>query len=296
MYRPAVRIVAILALLSAPLAVLAQQNRIQGRVDRLRTVRLRGNIHPNANPQFDAGPVDPAMKLDHVMVMLKRSAAQQTALDQLLAEQQDRSSRNYHAWLTPEQFGDRFGLSPNDVAQVASWLQSEGLVVDEISRARNWIWFSGTAARVQTALRTQIRRYRVDGELHFANADEPSVPAAIEPLVIGIQGLDDFHPPSGQSRRIRASTGSAPSSVRPLFTSSAGNHYLAPDDFATIYNLWPLYNAGYDGSGQRIVVAGRSAVDLADIRTFRNLYGLPQNDPQLVLVPGTVDPGQNSST
>ena len=144
MYCCAVRIVGILALLSVPSAILAQQSRIQGPVDRLRTVRLRGNIHPNANPQFDAGPVDPAMKLDHVMVMLKRSAAQQTALDQLLAEQQDRSSRNYHAWLTPEQFGDRFGLSPNDVAQVVSWLQSEGLAVDEVSRARNWIWFSGT--------------------------------------------------------------------------------------------------------------------------------------------------------
>ncbi|HSR06727.1 MAG TPA: protease pro-enzyme activation domain-containing protein, partial [Bryobacteraceae bacterium] len=227
--------------------------------------------------------------------MLKRSAAQQTALDQLLAEQQDRSSRNYHAWLTPEQFGDRFGASPNDVAQVVSWLQSEGLAVDEVSRARNWIWFSGTAARMQAALRTQIRRYRVEGELHFANADEPSVPAAIEPLVIGIQGLDDFHPRSSRSRRVPSSLGSAPKSALPLFTSASGNHYLAPDDFATIYNLWPLYNAGYDGSGQRIVVAGRSAVDLTDIRSFRGLYGLPQNDPQLVLVPGSVDPGHASS-
>ena len=202
MNRRSARIVGILALLSAPSVVLAQQNRIPGPVDRLRTVRLRGNIHPKANPQFDAGPVDPAMKLDHVMVMLKRSAAQQADLDQLLAEQQDRSSRNYHAWLTPEQFGNRFGLSPNDVAQVVSWLQSEGLAVDEVSRARNWIWFSGSAARMQAALRTQIRRYRVDGELHFANADEPSVPAAIEPLVIGIQGLDDFHPPRGPIARV----------------------------------------------------------------------------------------------
>ncbi len=274
--------------------VLAQQDRIAGPVDRLRTVALRGNIHPNANPQFDAGPVDPSLKLDHVMVMLKRSAAQQADLDQLLAEQQDRSSRNYHAWLTPEQFGDRFGVSPNDAAQVVSWLQAEGLAVDEISRARNWIWFSGTAGQMQAALRTAMRRYNVDGELHFANSSEPSVPAAIVPLVSGIQGLDDFHLRSGQSRRLPSSA-SAPNPVRPQFNNFDGAHYLAPDDFATIYNLRPLYNAGYDGSGQRIVVAGQSAVDLADIQAFRTVHGLPKNDPQLRLVPGSLDPGQNSS-
>jgi len=196
----------------------------------------------------------------------------------LLAAQQDRSSQKYHAWLTPEQFGDRFGLSPDDITQVVSWLQSQGLAVDEISRARNWIWFSGTAGQVQAGLRTEIRQYRVNGELHFANVGEPSVPAAFEPIIGGIQGLNDFHPES----------------LRPLFTDSSGNHDLAPDDFATIYNLNPLYNAGYDGSGQRIVVAGESVVDLADIRAFRNLFGLSQNDPQLMLVPGASNPGKNS--
>lgn len=290
------RVTRVLALVfSLPLVtLLAQQDRIAGPVDRLQKVALKGNIHSNANPRFDAGPVDPTMRLDHVMVMLKPSAAQQADLDQLLAEQQDRSSRNYHAWLSPEQFGDRFGLSPNDVAKVVSWLQSEGLAVDEVSRARNWIWFSGTAAQMQAALRTEIRRYQVDGESHFANAAEPSVPAAIGSIVSGFQGLDDFHPKARQSRRVPLSSPSARSSASPQFTGSGGTHYLVPDDFATIYNLTPLYNSGYDGTGQRIVVAGQSAVDLTDIRVFRALYGLLQNDPQLVLVPGTVDPGNTN--
>jgi hypothetical protein len=290
------RLLRALALFLVPLAtVLAQRDRIAGPVDRLQRVALMGNIHPQARSQFDAGPVDPALRLDHVMVMLKRSAAQQAELDQLLAEQQDRSSRNYHSWLTPEQFGDRFGASPNDAAQVVKWLQSEGLVVDEVSRARSWIWFSGTAAQMQAALRTEIHRYQVGGESHFANAAEPSVPAAIEPLINGIQGLDDFHPQRGQSRHVLLSGEGSANPVAPLFTTAGGNHLLAPDDFATIYNLGPLYNSGYDGSGQRIVVAGRSAVDLTDIRAFRTLYSLPQNDPQIVLVPGTADPGKTSS-
>lgn len=192
-----VRYAVLLSMLSATLT--AQQDRIVGRVDRFQTRALTGNIHPRARLQFDAGPLDPSLRLDHVMLMFRRSNAQQTALDQLLLEQQTLSSPNYHNWLSPDQFGDRFGLSRNDTAKIASWLQSEGLAVDEISRGRNWVEFSGTAGQIQTALRTTLRRYRIDGELHFANAVEPSVPQAVEPLVAGVLGLDDFRPNSPRS-------------------------------------------------------------------------------------------------
>jgi len=296
MHCHATRILRVLTLCSLPVTtLLAQQNRITAPVDRVQKIALKGNISPNANPRFDAGRVDPSMKLDHLTIMFKPSVAQQADLDRLLAEQQDRSSRNYHAWLTPEQFGDRFGASPNDVAQVASWLRSEGLSVDGIARARNSIWFSGTADQVEAALRTEIRQYRVDGVSHFAASSEPSVPAAIEPLVEGVAGLDDFRPKAMHSRRAVASSAKALNSISPKFTNFDGAHYLAPDDFATIYNLNPLYNAGYDGSGQRIVVAGESGVDVADIRLFRSIYGLPPNDPQIVRVPGSPDPGFNDA-
>ena len=91
-------------------------------------------------------------------------------------------------------------------------------------------------------------------------------PRPSNPWSSGIQGLDDFHPNPSQSRRVPLSSASARSSVSPQFTVQVARHYLVPDDFATIYNLTPLYNSGYDGSGQRIVVAGQSAVDLTDIQ------------------------------
>ena len=276
-----VRNVALLAIFSG--ALLAQENRISGGVDRLRTVALKGSIHPSARPQFDAGAIDPSLPLNSLTLMLRRSDAQQTALDRLLAGQQDPSSPGYHSWLSPEQFADRFGTSRDDIVELVSWLQSEGLTVDEVSRARSWIRFSGAAGQVQAALHTEIRRYVVDGEPHFANASEVSVPMAVESVVMGVLGLDDFRPTSS----------GAVSSKRPLYTSG-DTHYLAPDDFATIYNVKPLYNAGFDGSGQRIVVVGQSAIDLVDIQAFRGSVGLPKNDPQLILVPGTADPGKTS--
>ena len=282
------------AALMAQQAQQAQQDRIAGLVDRRQTVALSGNLHPDAISQFDVGPVDPSLKLDHMTLMLKRSSAQQAALDRLLAGQQNPSSPDYHAWLTPEQFADRFGLSQNDIAKVADWLRSEGLAVDAISRARNWIWFSGTANQIQGALQTSLRRYNVGGEMHFANASEPSVPAVLAPFVLGVVGLDDFRPKSKQPKINPLAGDAAKGSLRPQFSTPSGTNYLAPGDFATIYNVNPLYNLGYDGSGQRIAVIGQSAVDLADMQLFRILYGLPKHDPQLVLVPGSPDPGQTS--
>ena len=79
----------------------------------------------------------------------------------------------YHHWLTPEEFGNRFGLSPADHSKVVAWLTSAGFTVNESGRGRNWIAFSGTAGQVSRALHTPIHRFQVDGETHYANTAEP---------------------------------------------------------------------------------------------------------------------------
>jgi subtilase family serine protease len=268
-----------------PAVGMAQQDRISGNIDRYRTVVLKGNVQPNARSEFDQGRLDPTQKLTLITLMLKPSASQQAALDRLLAGQQDPFSSNYHKWLTPEEYADRFGLSRGDIAKIVAWLQSEGFHVDDVARGRNSIVFSGTVAQVNVAFRTEIHRYLEEGESHFANATEPSVPAALQPVVIGIRGLDDFHPKPAASRR-------EPLAMQaPHFTNNAGNNYLAPDDLAIIYDLVPVYQAGYDGSGQTLVVAGQTNVNIQDIQTFRQTFGLSNNLPQLMKVPSSVDPG-----
>ncbi|MBV9745533.1 MAG: Ig-like domain repeat protein, partial [Acidobacteriia bacterium] len=76
--------------------------------------------------------------------------------------------------------------------------------------------------------------------------------------------------------------------------NSGGSHYLAPADYAAIYDIGPLYAAGIDGTGQAIAVVGQSNVLLSDIETFRNRNGLPANDPKLIPYTGT-PPGFNGS-
>jgi hypothetical protein len=174
------------------------------------------------------------------------------------------------------------------MGKVVEWLESRGLSVDDVARSRNWVVLSGTVAQVQAAFRTEIRRYRVDGEEHFANATEPSIPAALENIVLGIRGLDDFRPmPRNKVRPLPLSD--------PRFTGPGGGHLLAPGDIGTIYNVNPLYSRGINGNGQKLVVVGQTDVALSDIRFFRQQFGLPANDPQMVLVAGSSDPGTSKN-
>ena len=270
---------------SAAQAQFRASDRILEPVERARFSATRGNLHPSARPQFDRGPVDPAMRLGRVTMIFSRTPQQQAELQSLLGELQDSSSPNYHRWLTPEAFADRFGLTQLDVDKIVSWLQAQGLTVEQVSRSRTWVAFSGTARQVEAALRTGLRNYAVRGETHFAMSREPSVPSAFADVVLGFRGLHDFRL---QARGIRK--------VSPRFTSEvSGDHFLAPDDFATIYGLHLLYSDGIDGTGQRLAVVGQSAIDVSDVQMFRSVSGLPDNPPQVVLVPesltGHTDPG-----
>ena len=282
---------ALLLLWCFPPGLMAQRDRITEAITNARRAPLSGHVHPLARAEFDRGPADPSMAMPELGLMLKPSAGQQAALDQLLAAQQDPTSQDYHRWLTPEEYADRFGASPDDISRITQWLEQQGFHVTGIARARNWISFSGSAGQVTSAFRTEIHRYAINGENYFANATEPSIPAVLGTVVQGIRGLHNFR--MKPLLKPRSATSAAPE--QPAYTSSSGNHYLSPDDFATIYDIKPLYSAGIDGSGQKIVITGQTQINLSDIEQFRTQFNLPANDPQVLLVPNTRDPGIASS-
>jgi uncharacterized protein (TIGR03437 family) len=271
---------------------LAQTSRIVQPVDyRQRTV-LAGNLHPKALAAAlagnDLGRVAPSLEMSNITLTLAPSVSQQTDLESFLVEQQTPGSPSYHQWLTPEEYGRRFGASDADIAKIRQWAEDQGLHLVSVARGRSWIVVNGTAAQVESAFQTEIHNYSVDGEIHFANASAPSVPAAFGLVIRGIRGLNDFrlkprlHPALAQ-----------PHATTSHYTDSSGNNFVAPDDFATIYDVAPLYNAGINGTGQKIAVAGQIEVNLSDIEKFRSMFNLPANDPQPVLVPGSSSPGSN---
>ena len=221
-------------------------------------------------------------------MVLRPSPTQQAELERLLAAQQDPASADYHRWLTPEQFADRFGASPDDIQKITAWLESQNLNVTGVARARNSIYFSGTAAQVEAAFRTNLHRFERNGQMYFANVTDPSIPAAFTAVVRGVRGLHDF--------RMRPRSRPHVPALSPDYTSpTSGSHYLSPDDIATIYNIRPLYDSGIDGAGQKIIIPGQTQIDIADIQKFRTRFNLPVNDPEIVQVPGTKDPGTSSN-
>ncbi|HWC97142.1 MAG TPA: protease pro-enzyme activation domain-containing protein [Candidatus Sulfopaludibacter sp.] len=262
------------------MAMQAQTSRLAGPIDSRRSVLLRGHVHPQASAANDRGAVASSFPVPGITVMLKPSASQNAALQQLLAEQQDPASPRYHQWLTPEQYADAYGVSADDISRITAWLESQGFTVDNVARSRLSITFSGTADQVANAFHTQIHRYQVNGRMHYANATEPSVPAALSGMISSLRGLNDFR----LKPRLKAP-------AHPDMNTTGGAHHLAPDDIATIYNIAPLYSAGVDGTGQTIAVVGQTNVNLTDIQQFRTRFNLSTPNFKKVLVPGRPNPG-----
>jgi subtilase family serine protease len=237
---------------------------------------LQENTNRQATLAKDIAALDPDTPIYGVKLLLTQTETQRAALNQLIEQQRNPGSAEYQNWLSPEQYGERFGLSQNDLAKIVSWLRSGGFTIGPAARGRNWIGFSGTAGQIAHMFRTELHRVVLNGEAHFANLTDPSIPASLNGIVSHVNGLDDFRP---QSQAV----------VRAAFDNANGSHFLSPADFATIYDVAALYNAGFDGSGQKLAVAGQADVNLADIRSFRQYFNLPARDPVTVLV-GT-DPG-----
>jgi len=258
-----------IACLFSSLSSAATPDRISGTLTSGPLVTLTGQVHVKARPEFDQGPVEPSYRLDYVTMFLQPSASQQEALQELLTEQQDPASPNYHHWLTSTQFGERFGLSQKDVQTIVAWLKSQGFKIVSVANGRQFIVFGGTAAQIANTFQTQIHRYNVNGEMHIANATAPKIPAALSGIVTGFRGLHDFNPrPLGRK---------APPS--PDYTDTingAGTfHFIAPGDVYTIYDINTLANTGINGTGQSIVIVGQSDIYVDDIQNFRSGFGLP---------------------
>ena len=257
-------------LILATFASAQVRNRITRNLAGDQTVAVMG-AHPMAQPDLDQGRVNGGMRISRAAMVFRLAPDQQAALEKLLEEQQDPDSPNYHKWLTPEQYAARFGMSDADLSKVSSWLKSQGLTVNGFSRARTRVFFSGNAAQVENVFRTELHNYQVDGQTRFANASEVSVPMALSGMVLGVRGLDNFRP------RPRAGV------AKPNFTSHlSGNHFLSPKDFATIYNVKPLWDASLDGTGESIAVVGQTQIDVSDVDAFRAAAGLPPTNLQLV--------------
>ncbi|MDR3792861.1 MAG: protease pro-enzyme activation domain-containing protein [Terracidiphilus sp.] len=273
----------------------APLNRVVSPVSDQQLVTLKGTVHPLANARNDRGSAPESMQLDRLHLYLKRSASQEASLKELIAEQHTPGSANYHKWLTPDEFGKRFGPTDQDIAAVSSWLAGHGFNVMQVNPGRLTMEISGSVAQMRSAFHTQIHKYEVNGETHYANANDPQIPEALTPVVGGFVSLNNFRPRSYSRTLGKASYDPATHQATPQWTygSSSVNFVLAPADYAVQYDLAPLYNKGINGTGQTIAIVNEANINVTQVNQFRSLFGLPYNPPQ-VIVDGN-DPGIDGS-
>jgi hypothetical protein len=257
--------------------------------------KLAGNTRPEAqNPANDRGRVDDAAPMPHLMLQLRRPAAQEQALATLIDQLHDPHAPNYHHWLTPNDIGAQFGPAASDIAAATNWLTQHGFTVNTVYPNGTAIEFSGTAGQVRSAFHTEVHDLSVNGAAHFANTTDPQIPAALAPLVAGVTSLNDFRP--------------RPQVVHQPQTNGEfdknGNFYLTPPDLATIYNFNQAFNGGITGKGQTIYLVEDSDIytnggTVNDWATFRTGFGIPvANYPGASLTtihPNCTDPGVNGN-
>src|SRR6185437_2228848 len=195
--------------------------RITGPIDAQQLVTLRGTVHPLANAQNDRGPAPDSMQLDRLHLVLKRSPAQEAGLRQLVQEQNTPGSPNYHKWLTPAEFGARFGPSDQDLSTVENWLAGQGFTMNRVEPGRQTLDIAGTVGLLRSAFHTQIHRYMVNGQMHYANANAPQIPAALAPVIGGFASLNNFHLKSYAEKLGEATYDPTTGQAKPSWTTSA---------------------------------------------------------------------------
>jgi hypothetical protein len=270
--------------------------RITGAVEDSDRVVLRGGVHRLARAEFDRGAIDDALQANRMVLVLHRSDDQESALRQLLDGQQSKGSGNYHAWLTPDQFGKQFGPADQDVQAVTSWLQSHGLQVNPVGAGKMFIEFTGTVGQVRNAFHTDIHRFVINGVQHYANVSDLQIPAALAPVVVGVTSLHNFPRKSLMHRAGVYRRSKETGEVRPMFTVSSSpiGYVVGPADFAKIYNVPATINGNPVGMGQTIAIVNDSNIDMKDVTAYRTLFGLPANNPTVIL--NGPDPGIQSGT
>ena len=234
-------------------------------IDEGHLIQLAGNTRREANASTDRGPVADDFPMEHMLLLLNRPPELELEFEQYIESLTDKSSPNFHQWLTPDQQGQAYGLAQEDVDVVTWWLTSHGFRVGYVYPNYRVIDFSGTAGQIREAFHTEIHHLDVRGERHFANMSDPQIPAALSSAVLGVVSMHDFKPRAYLEPRTQYQ----------VINSSGGiNNLMVPADLQTIYNLAPVYRQGVYGQGQTIVVVEDAMPWSTDPTTYQTTFGL----------------------
>jgi subtilase family serine protease len=192
-------------------------------------------------------------------------------LENLIAQQQDSQSKNYHKWLTPQEFGYRFGLENEKYKAVLSWLENNGIKVTNEWVNQLSIEFQAPASQVEKIFSVEMNKYEMSGVHYYSNDRSPQVPTDFisEIAQVRLHNFPKYHSTIRYPNQSR---------IAPNFNNGTASLSLGPQDFYKVYNASALFNDGIDGTGQTIGIVADSDFDVKDVNSFRSTFKLPQLD------------------
>ena len=229
---------------------------------------LHGHVPP-AIARFQLQPMGllPATNRLHLAIGLPMR--NQAALDKLLAQIYDPASTNYHHYLTPGQFAERFGPTEQDYQALIAFAQSNGLTVKATYPNRLLLDVSGSVATVEKVFHVTLRTYQhpVEDRPFFAPDTDPAIDFNIPILHVG--GLDNYAIARPASLK-KNSPINRPAGVALASGSGPSSQYMGKD-FRAAYAPGVTLN----GAGQIVGLLEFEGFYSNDIATYETMAGIP---------------------
>ena len=294
--------------------------RITQTIDNSKVLTVQNTHLKFVDTKSAGSPLPDSFQMNHLQLVLKPSDARKAALASLIADQHDPKSSRFHQWVSPKEFGEKYGVADADIAALTAWLKSQGFTVNFVYPNKMQIDFSGTAGQVKAAFHTQEAVYSFDQlkETHIANTGDIRVPAAIASVVSGVMGLNDFHAKAlnkgphvahwdaGRKSMVlnasRANRQKAGGKSQVVNIGYGGNNpqqsvrALVPNDMATMYGIKTIRANGVTGKGVTIAVVSDRDMVASDWTNFESVFNLQKYGGTFAAVnpqPDAADAGNN---
>jgi len=198
----------------------------------------------------------------------------QPALTNLLKELYDQRSPNFHRFLTPDLFTERFGPTEQDYQRVKDFAVSNHLEVVETFGNRAVLDVSGRVADIEDAFRIKLGYYQHPTEhRQYLAPDRPPTIEADLPVRY-VSGLDTFVQPHSSLRQVeRARPADQTNTLGNGFVGigSGTNGYFLAADFRNAY----VPGVTNRGDGQLVGLFELGGYTPSDITLYESLAGLP---------------------
>jgi kumamolisin len=188
---------------------------------------------------------------------------------------------SFRKFLTPQEFGAKFGPTPESIARVTQHFEKAGLHVMQLTGTH--LSVSGSTAAIQAEFGVQLHAFEVASTATTAAYSfraplgNAQIASAIADVVQSVYGLDTrpHYRPHLMRSATRQSNGKligAPSAAGPDSANAPGS--LTVTDFAKHYDVNPLYHSGVSGKGATIGIVTFASFTPSDAFAYWSALGL----------------------